>query len=392
GDRRSSSGECPRSDHAPFEVGARQHRTERHDRVDRVAHTADRVPHELRGRRVHRLRVDRPFHVVEVEHREGRDEVHMRVEERVDRPHVPPVGAVARRRPWHLVLAHVVEPGLASLDERRHDVTAHVVIGGGELAVGLDGLDEGVGVEDVVAHRGQHLVRCVRQAGRVKGLLQKPIDPAGAVRGNVDDAELGGKGERLTDPRDGGFRARRDMCLEHLTEVHAVHVVGADHDHDVRPLVGDEVQALQDGIGGAGEPALSQPLLSGHRGDVGVQEGGHPPGLGDVPVEAVRLVLREHDDLPETGVDEVRDREVDESVLSAERHRRLGPVRGQRHESLALAAGEDDPEDLLGYRHGSTIDALHSLVLAFRACAWTWSPRSIRQRSTAAPECMWRSS
>ena len=72
-----------------------------------------------------------------------------------------------------------------------------------------------------------------------------------------------------------------------------------------------------------------------------------PPGRGDVAVEAVRLVLRQHDDLEVAGVDDVRQREVDQAVDPAERHRGFGPVGRQRHQSLALAAGEDDCEDLL---------------------------------------------
>ena len=44
------------------------------------------------------------------------------------------------------------------------------------------------------------------------------------------------------------------------------------------------------------------------------------------------------------AVDEVRQHEVDQPVGAAERHGRLGPVRGQRQQPLALAAGEHDRE------------------------------------------------
>ena len=46
------------------------------------------------------------------------------------------------------------------------------------------------------------------------------------------------------------------------------------------------------------------------------------------------------------GVDDVGQREVDQPVDAAERHRRLGPVGRQRHQPLALAAGEDDRQHL----------------------------------------------
>ena len=99
GDRRAAAGERPRTDDAALEMRARQHRSERDDRVDGVADAPDRVADELRGRRVDRLRVDRPLRVVEVEDRQRRDEVLVRVEERLDRPDIAPVVAVAIGRP-----------------------------------------------------------------------------------------------------------------------------------------------------------------------------------------------------------------------------------------------------------------------------------------------------
>jgi hypothetical protein len=53
------------------------------------------------------------------------------------------------------------------------------------------------------------------------------------------------------------------MCAEHLLEVHAVHVVGADHHHDVGLLVVDEVQRLQDGVGRAENQRLPRRCCAG---------------------------------------------------------------------------------------------------------------------------------
>ena len=52
------------------------------------------------------------------------------------------------------------------------------------------------------------------------------------------------------------------------------------------------------------------------------------------------------------GVHDVGQREVDQPVDAAERHRRLGPVGRQRHQPLALAAREDDRQDLRVRRCG----------------------------------------
>src|SRR3712207_8342823 len=51
-------------------------------------------------------------------------------------------------------------------------------------------------------------------------------------------------------------------------------------------------------VGAAGVPARAEALLGGHRGDVVPQHLRQPPRRGDVPVEAVALVLGEDGDLP----------------------------------------------------------------------------------------------
>ena len=198
-------------------------------------------------------------------------------------------------------------------------------------------------------------MRRIGQSGRVLGLFEELADRHVVAGVEVDDPELIGEPDGLADAGDRRLGARLDVRGQHLLEVHPVHVVGADHHHDVGLLVVDEVQRLQDGVCRAREPALAQTLLRRHRGHVGVQQSGHPPGLGHVPVEAVRLVLRQHHDLPKSRIDQVRDREVDQPVLAAEGHRGFGSVLRQRHEALSLAAGEDDSEDLRRCRHVTTL-------------------------------------
>src|SRR5262245_16245778 len=56
------------------------------------------------------------------------------------------------------------------------------------------------------------------------------------------------------------------------------------------------------------------------------------------------FVLREHTDLPQPRVDQVGKHVVDEPVLATERNRRFGPVRGERHQPLTFAAGENDAQ------------------------------------------------
>ena len=168
---------------------------------------------------------------------------------------------------------------------------------------------------------------------------------------HLDDAELVGHVQRLADGGDGCLGAALDVLLHHLGEVHAVNVVRAHHDDDVGVGVMDQVQGLVDGVGAAEEPALADALLRGDGGDVVAELRGHPPGLGNVAVKAVGLVLRQDHDLQVPGIDEVGQRKVDQPVASGKGHAGFGPVRRQWHETVSLAAGEDNGQDFLIQRH-----------------------------------------
>jgi hypothetical protein len=156
------------------------------------------------------------------------------------------------------------------------------------------------------------------------GLLQELGDQPGLV--GRDAAERLRLGARHADARHGDARAALDVRREHLARVHAVHVVGAEHHDVVGHLVVDEVEALEDRVGAAGVPPAAEPLLRRHRGDVLPEQARQPPRRGDVPVEAVRLVLREHADTVHPRVDEVGEHEIDQPVVAAERHRGLRAV------------------------------------------------------------------
>ena len=77
---------------------------------------------------------------------------------RLERADVAPVVAVAVVRTGDIVAAEVVDRSLSAFDEGRHDVATHVVRRGMRMRVGTDRLDEGIGVEDVVAHRREYVM------------------------------------------------------------------------------------------------------------------------------------------------------------------------------------------------------------------------------------------
>jgi hypothetical protein len=162
----------------------------------------------------------------------------------------------------------------------------------------------------------------------------------------LHDAELVGLRQGRPQRRHRDRRTGLDVLVEHLARVHAVDVVGAEHRHVVRLLVVEQVEVLVDRVGRAREPVRPAPHLRRHGRHVVAQQRRQPPGQRDVTVERVALVLRQHDDPAEAGVDEVGEREVDQPVVAAERHRGLGAVERQRRKALSLAAGQHDPEDV----------------------------------------------
>jgi hypothetical protein len=211
-------------------------------------------------------------------------------------------------------------------------------------------LHQHVAVEDVVAHGRERLVGVPGPGRGIGRLLQEGLDPV-TVRTNPDDAERGGRFPRYRDPRHRDAGAEAEVSLDHLRRIHPVDVVGAEHRHQVRLLAADEVQRLVDRVGRAGLPARAEPLLRRDRRHVVAQQAVQPPGGGDVPVQAVALVLGEHADLPDARVDQVGQREVDQPVEPAERHRRLGPVIGQRRQPPPRRPREHQAENALAGHH-----------------------------------------
>src|SRR5699024_658450 len=113
---------------------------------------------ELRRRLVAVAGAGGPFGGVGVEDGMDRDPIHMRVVEGIQRADVPPVVAVPLGGAGHDVVDEVVDGRVVLRHEGGHDVSAHVVLGGVVFGIAGDRLDQGVGGEDVVAHRGEDRV------------------------------------------------------------------------------------------------------------------------------------------------------------------------------------------------------------------------------------------
>ena len=121
------------------------------------------------------------------------------------------------------------------------------------------------------------------------------------------------------------------MVLNHLREVHTVDVVGTNDDDVVGLLIIDDVQGLVDSVSATQVPVRPATLLSRNRGDEVTEKRRRVPGLGDMAVNRVGLVLGQHDDLQITGVHDVGQSKVDQTIVSTEGNSGLSAVVGQRH-------------------------------------------------------------
>ena len=198
--------------------------------------------------------------------------------------------------------------------------------------------------EDVDAH-----------ADQVRRWVRRLLDEGGhaAVPGDVEDAEPMRLFDRHGSDRAGDVRALLPMHLEEGAIVHLVDVVAGEDQHELRIPVGDEVQVLEDGVGGAAIPVARPPATDERlqQRDAAAAAVEVPrPADADVVDQGAGRVLGQDPDVGEPRVHGIAQREVDDPVLAAERHARLCPHLRQDAESLALAAGEDQRQGRA--RHG----------------------------------------
>ena len=159
---------------------------------------------------------------------------------------------------------------------------------------------------------------------------------------DMHDAEAGRLHARHLEAADGHVGAGVDVLLEHQLVVHLVDVVAGEDDHELGAVALDDVDVLEDRVGGAGVPLRLRDALA-RRQDVealvalGAEE---VPAALQVADQAVGLVLGGDADAADARVQRVREREVDDPGLAAEIDRRLGPLVGQLHQAAAAAAGE----------------------------------------------------
>jgi hypothetical protein len=131
------------------------------------------------------------------------------------------------------------------------------------------------------------------------------------------------------------------MEVEHLSDVHTIDVVGAEDGHMSWCVLLDKVNVLEYGVSGTLEPFEAFAHLRRDDGNELVAgDGCLAPVLLDVRDQGLRFVLDEQIDGIDTGVDDVTQDKVDDSVPSPEWHRRFGAHSGKREKTPTLTTGK----------------------------------------------------
>ena len=160
---------------------------------------------------------------------------------------------------------------------------------------------------------------------------------------------IGGQDAEFVGAFDGHVdHADRDVGLalfvigDHRTVVHLVDVIARQNQHVRRMVRADEIEVLVHRVGGAAIPVRADLLLSRDQFDELAQLAAQiAPAALNVLDEGLRLVLGQHGNLPDAGIDAIRQHEIDDAELSAERRRGFAAMLGQPLEPFAAAARHD---------------------------------------------------
>ena len=254
---------------------------------------------------------------------------------------------------------------VAARDQVRNHIAAEIVLRQRFVRIADQLLVEEHRVEHVDAHAREGDVGASGDRLRMRRLFLEARDPS--CRIDLHDAQRRGVGERHLDAGDRHVGVARGVVDQHPRVVHLVDVVAGQHEHVLGRVAAQQIEVLVDRVGGALVPVRSDALLGGQELDeiveAAVEERPAPLHMAN---QALRLVLRADAHAPDAGIHAVRQREVDDAELAAERHRGLGPPVGQRAQPRAAAAGEDQRERVVRQprtRRAGSLVLVHELAV-----------------------------
>ena len=134
------------------------------------------------------------------------------------------------------------------------------------------------------------------------------------------------------------------MLAQHQVIVHLVDVIARQDEHMARLLGADGINVLVHRVGGSHVPVLADPLHGRQDLDELTQLAAHDvaPAFADVPIQREGFVLGKDVNAPQVGVDAIGESDVDDAIDAAEGDGRLGAVAGERVETFARSACQQD--------------------------------------------------
>ena len=281
--------------------------------------------------------------VVQVQLRVHADQLHVRLPERIHGSHVAPVTLRLGLNVAERVTRDSVLP-----DQSRQDILGEIVAGGRRVGVLDQPLEKELSIKYVNPHRSQRHVFPSGQGFRFLGLFREPDHLVLFV--HREHAKLASSLSRHLDAADRDIRLAFDVVGQHRPVIHFVDVIPGQNQHEVGFVGADDIQILVDGVGGPPIPRRLVDALLGRQQlhefpEFAAQE---TPAALDVLDQGMRLVLGQHANPPDSRIDAVGQRKIDDPILSAEGGRRFGAPQGELFEPAAAATGEDQREGLPG--------------------------------------------
>ncbi len=317
------------------DIGARDDAAARDHRIDRHPAPTLFVEHEFRGRLLRLVGPDRPLMVVNVQLRIECDQFHVRFVERI---HIADVAPIVLRA--CLDIFERVSEYTQFVERPWNDVSAKVVIAGLIGRVFGQQFLESVHGNHIDAHGCPRQIVMTDDGIGILRFLGEFHDSIGVVGGQ--NTEFVGPFDGYVDhpDRDVGFTLF--VIRDHRTIVHLVNMIAGEDQHMGGAMRLDELDVLIHRVRGSAIPVRPDLLLSRNQLDEFTQLAAQvTPATLDVLDEGLRFVLREHGNLPNTGIDAIRQHEIDNPKLPAERRSGFAAVLGKRFETLAPTPRHD---------------------------------------------------
>ena len=225
-------------------------------------------------------------------------------------------------------------------DGGRNDVPAEIVIGRFVGRVLRQQLLQPIHGNDINSHGGARKLFMTDDRVGILRLLGEFEHPVGIVGGH--DAEFIGAFYGHIHHAHGDIRFAGLVVGDHRAIIHFINVIAGQDQYMGRIMRADEIQILVHRIRGAAIPVRADLLLRGNQFHELAQLAAQiAPAALNVLDQRLGFVLGQHRDLANAGIDAIRQHEIDDAELSAERRGRFAAMLRESLEAFAAASRHD---------------------------------------------------